>query len=86
MDILAGLTIIMLVVGWVWMADKYPVRLPQQTDYSDYREVDGVKVPFRWTVAQPRGQSTVQVTEVQQNVPITDSKFSIPAGYGPSAE
>jgi methane/ammonia monooxygenase subunit B len=32
MDILAGLTIVMLVVGWVWMAGKYPVRLPQQTD------------------------------------------------------
>ena len=32
MDILAGLTIVMLVVGWVAMAHKYPVRLPQQTD------------------------------------------------------
>jgi methane/ammonia monooxygenase subunit B len=32
MDILAGLTILMLVVGWVAMAAKYPVRLPQQTD------------------------------------------------------
>jgi methane/ammonia monooxygenase subunit B len=32
MDILAGLTILLLVVGWVRMAAKYPVRLPQQTD------------------------------------------------------
>jgi len=32
MDLLAGLTIVMLVVGWVRMAVKYPVRLPQQTD------------------------------------------------------
>lgn len=32
MDILAGLTIVTLVVGWVYMAGKYPVRLPQQTD------------------------------------------------------
>ena len=32
MDVLAGITIAMLVVGWVWMAAKYPVRLPQQTD------------------------------------------------------
>jgi hypothetical protein len=30
--VLAGITIAMLVVGWVWMAAKYPVRLPQQTD------------------------------------------------------
>jgi methane/ammonia monooxygenase subunit B len=32
MNVLAGITIAMLVVGWVWMAQKYPVRLPQQTD------------------------------------------------------
>jgi methane/ammonia monooxygenase subunit B len=32
MNVLAAITIVMLVVGWVWMAAKYPVRLPQQTD------------------------------------------------------
>ena len=32
MDVLAGLTILLLVIGWVGMARKYPVRLPQQTD------------------------------------------------------
>jgi methane/ammonia monooxygenase subunit B len=31
MDVLAGATIAMLVVGWIYMAIKYPVRLPQQT-------------------------------------------------------
>ena len=31
MDLLAGATIAMLVVGWVYMAVKFPVRLPQQT-------------------------------------------------------
>ena len=31
MDILAGVTVLMLVVGWVYMAGKFPVRLPQQT-------------------------------------------------------
>ena len=60
-------------------------RLPQQTDYSDYREVDGVKVPFRWTVAEPQGQSTVQAAEVRQNVPISDAKFAMPAPRGPAA-
>jgi methane/ammonia monooxygenase subunit B len=32
MDLLAGLTILLLVIGWVRMAVRYPVRLPQQTD------------------------------------------------------
>jgi len=31
MDLLAGITIAMLIVGWVYMAVKFPVRLPQQT-------------------------------------------------------
>jgi photosynthetic reaction center cytochrome c subunit len=57
-------------------------RLPQQTDYSDYREVGGVKLPFQWTVAAPHGRSTVQVAQVQQNVPISDSMFAIPAAQG----
>ena len=33
MNVLAGITIAMLVVGWTYMAMKYPVRLPQQTDW-----------------------------------------------------
>jgi methane/ammonia monooxygenase subunit B len=32
MTVLAAVTILMLVGGWVYMAAKYPVRLPQQTD------------------------------------------------------
>jgi hypothetical protein len=31
MDVLAGATVAMLIVGWIYMALKYPVRLPQQT-------------------------------------------------------
>jgi len=61
-------------------------RLPQQTDYSDYRKVDGVKVPFQWTVAEPRGQSTVQASEVRQNVPISAEKFAKPAAHGPAGQ
>lgn len=59
-------------------------RLPQQTDYSNYRQVDGVKVPFQWTISWPGRKSTVQVTHVQQNVPINDSRFAVPAGHGPA--
>lgn len=33
MNVLAGLTIALLVIGWTYMAMKYPVRLPQQTDW-----------------------------------------------------
>ncbi|MBZ5564291.1 MAG: c-type cytochrome [Acidobacteriia bacterium] len=53
--------------------------LPAQIDYADYREVDGVKVPFRWTLARTRGRFTIQVEKVEQNVPIDDAKFALPA-------
>jgi len=52
---------------------------PQQVDYSDYRDVNGVQVPFRITVSEPRSTSTIQIDEVQENVPIDASRFSRPS-------
>ncbi len=53
-------------------------RLPTQIDYADYRDVGGVKIPFRWTLARPSGRFTIQVSEVKQNVPVDDAKFAKP--------
>ncbi len=54
--------------------------IPHQIDYSDYRAVDGVKSPFRWTVADYRVRRFLyQMDEVRQNVPIDESKFSKPS-------
>jgi len=33
MNVLAGLTVALLIVGWFYAAGRYPVRLPQQTDW-----------------------------------------------------
>ncbi len=54
-------------------------RNPTQTDYSDYREAGGVKVPFRWTIARPGGRFTIQIQEMQQNVPLNPTRFEKPA-------
>jgi len=51
---------------------------PTQIDYADYRDANGVKVPFRWTLARPGNRFTIQVEQVQQNVPVDDAKFSPP--------
>jgi len=32
-DWLAAITLVILVVGWVWYGNRYPVRIPQQTDW-----------------------------------------------------
>jgi len=53
-------------------------RLPTQIDYADYREVSGVKVPFRWTLARPGGRFTIQLSDVKQNVLVDDAKFAKP--------
>ena len=56
---------------------------PVQIDFADYRDADGVKVPFRWTLARPLGRFTIQVDQLQQNVPIDDAKFTKPAAPPP---
>lgn len=53
-------------------------RLPTQIDYADYRDADGVKLPYRWTLARPGGRFMIQVDQVQQNVAIDDAKFAEP--------
>jgi len=53
-------------------------RNPTQIDYADYRDANGVKVPFHWTIARPSGRFAIQVEQVQQNVPVDDAKFVAP--------
>lgn len=65
-------------------ADTALGYLPTQIDYADYRDVEGVKVAFRWTLARPGGRFTVQVDSTQQNVPIDDAKFAMPAPPKPA--
>jgi photosynthetic reaction center cytochrome c subunit len=52
---------------------------PTQIDYSDYRDVNGVKMPFKWTITWTNGQSTVELNEVRANVAINAAKFGKPA-------
>jgi len=48
---------------------------PSQVDYSDYRDLAGVKVPFHWTLTWTDGRSEFEMSEVQPNVPIDAAKF-----------
>jgi hypothetical protein len=54
-------------------------RNPTQIDYADYRDANGLKIPFRWTVARPGNRFTIQAEQVQQNVPVDDAKFAAPS-------
>jgi outer membrane lipoprotein-sorting protein len=54
-------------------------RQPVQFDYSDYRDVNGIKVPFYWLTTWVNGRSKTQLSEVRFNVPIDPAKFAKPA-------
>jgi photosynthetic reaction center cytochrome c subunit len=68
-----------LLVRQVRYAQSPVGRIPTQIDYSDYRDVSGIKMPFKWTVIWLDGQDTVQLNEVRPNVPIDAAKFAKPA-------
>lgn len=53
-------------------------RNPTQIDYADYREVDGIQIPFRVTIAEPENVVTLRVQNVQQNVAIDQARFAKP--------
>ena len=68
-----------LLVRLVRYADSAVGRIPMQTDFADYRDVSGVKMPFRWTATWLDGRSTIQLSDLQVNVPIAPARFVKPA-------
>jgi photosynthetic reaction center cytochrome c subunit len=58
-------------------------NLPAQVDYGDYRDADGVKIPFRWTLGRPSGSFMIQIDRVQQNVAVDEKLFVSPAESAP---
>jgi hypothetical protein len=54
--------------------------IPEQVDYEDYREVDGMKQPFtiRVTSIDSFWSSTRKFTEIKLNVPVDETKFNEP--------
>jgi photosynthetic reaction center cytochrome c subunit len=53
-------------------------RVPVQSDYSDYRDVGGVKFPFKYTFSWLDGRDAFQLTEIKTNVPIDAAMFGKP--------
>jgi hypothetical protein len=55
--------------------------IPEQIDFEDYRDVEGVKLPFaiRVSSVDPGNPiSTRKFDEIKLNAPIDDSKFNMP--------
>jgi photosynthetic reaction center cytochrome c subunit len=73
-----------LLLRLVRYTDSPVGRNPTEIDYADYREVAGVKMPFRWTITWLDGRSTIQLNDVQANVPIDAATFTRPASPMPA--
>ena len=52
--------------------------VPTEVDYSDYREVGGVRMPYKVVVTWTDGQSNILFTDVQPNAPIDATQFARP--------
>jgi hypothetical protein len=52
---------------------------PIQEDFADYRNVDGIKLPFSVKQTAGGNEFTVTFTEIQQNVEMDDTQFAKPA-------
>ena len=51
---------------------------PFQIDYSDYKAVEGVQLPYTMSWSIPGRSWTRKITEVKQNAAIDDAKFNQP--------
>ena len=51
---------------------------PREIDYSDYRDVAGVKLPFKWTAVWTDGRSEFEMTNIKPNAAIDAGQFTKP--------
>lgn len=55
--------------------------VPTEINFSDYRDVSGVKMPFRTVVTWTDGKDTLLLDEVTANVSIDAARFARPAPF-----
>lgn len=54
-------------------------KTPTEFYLEDYKEVDGLKIPFTIRQSTPQVSFTIKITDVKHNVAIDDAKFNKPA-------
>ena len=51
-----------------------------QIDYSDFRDADGLNMPYRWKISRVRGEvSDYRVSDLKLNVPVDEARFAKPS-------
>src|SRR5262245_7074007 len=54
-------------------------RVPTQVDYTDYRDVNGIKVPFEYQFSWLDGRYSAKIKDLKMNVAIDAARFGRPA-------
>jgi hypothetical protein len=54
-------------------------RVPTEIDFADYRDVNGIKLPFRLSYVWLDGRDSIVLSEIKTNVAIDEAKFGRPA-------
>ena len=67
-----------LLVRLVRFSESPVGHLVSQIDYSDYRDVSGIKMPFHWTASWLDGRSVFELSDVRPNVAIDAARFAKP--------
>ena len=67
-----------LLTRLVYFNDTPVGRIPTQIDYADYRDVAGLKMPFKWTTTWTDGRSVIELHSVQPNAAIDARRFTKP--------
>ncbi|HJQ32556.1 MAG TPA: c-type cytochrome [Pyrinomonadaceae bacterium] len=69
-----------LLVRVLTLTDAVLNQIPEQVDFEDYRDVDGVKIPFtvRISAIDTFSSQTRTVTEVKHGQPVEDTIFVMP--------
>ena len=55
------------------------IKIPVESYFEDYREIDGVKLPFTVRHSLPGVRTIIRYKEIKHNTPIEDAKFNKPA-------
>src|SRR5215510_912209 len=55
------------------------IKIPVESYFEDYREIDGVKLPFTVRHSLPGVRTITKFKEIKHNTPIEDAKFNKPA-------
>ena len=53
--------------------------VPTEINFDDYKDVNGVKMPFTWVASQTYMQMTIKLSEVRPNVAVNPALFAQPA-------